>query len=994
MRQSWITVPVLSLLSLTGCGMGNSFNATTATSGSGTTAAATGGISGRVHGGNQPITGSDIHLFTAGTTGYGSLGTDLLASGTYTTSDGSGQGNSNGNPGNGFNTLPAGGFTITGDYTCPADNPQVFLVAFGGNPGLAPGTNNSAIELLTALSDCNSVKNGNYSVNINEVTTVGTAYALSQFLTSGIGSYGYSQQGMLNAVKTFHNIIDIVSGTARSTTLSGTGTGPQQKIHSLANALAPCVNSTSPSSSDCLAMDSAVEQHSGRPGPSFPNVLLAALDAAVAPGNNTSQPTRAADIFNLSLANAPFQPALTSAPNDWTIAVSYSTATTKPMSIAVDAVGNIWTANYSASTVSLLSPTGVPAANSPFGNANCSGCFNSPRSIAIDPYNNVWVANQGNGSAMKLSSINNGTNNIINTVSGPYNGVGLSSPGNVAIDLYSNAWFTDPGNNSVIEIYGDNSGSQIISGGTLNAPNGIAFDTSGNAWVANLSAGSLVEIEANGQFNPNSPYTGGGLVSPQALALDGSHHLWITNTNNAQLAEFTDAGAPVSSSSGITGGGIGPSSNDAVDGAGNVWVLNRAGNSLSELSSSGTPITPSTGYVSGTLSGPVGLAIDASGNIWVGNGQGTANFLTEFIGLAAPTITPLATALQQGQLGQMPGTPVPVGIESVTLPAYVADGTTSYSAQLYAFGGNSATYAWSATGLPSGLTISSTGLISGTSTAAGTNSVTATVCDGQNASNCASKVFTLSSTSYNPALGNEAALNGKYAFRFTGVSSSQVTQTNPAGTQFGAAFIGNMNLDGAGNITGSIDINVANNTFTNLPITGTYSLGADGRGTMFVHPSGLSTVEFVFSVGNFSSSIAQTIHFIEFDDTNAQGSGNNSGAGIAKRTTAAAFSAATLNQSFAFGLSGETPCTNYNSTNPSCPQTVTPFGPVALAGIFTGNNSNAITSGEADGSGVATTFTGITLAGSYTNPDANGRGTLTLNPTGTTIPFSPTHYVY
>ena len=70
---------------------------------------------------------------------------------------------------------------------------------------------------------------------------------------------------------------------------------------------------------------------------------------------------------------------------------------------------------------------------------------------------------------------------------------------------------------------------------------------------------------------------------------------------------------------------------------------------------------------------------------------------------------------------------------------------TAKSLQLSASGGT-APYTWTATGLPPGLSISSSGLISGTPTTAGGYSVTATAKDASNATGSASFAWTISST--------------------------------------------------------------------------------------------------------------------------------------------------------------------------------------------------------------------------------------------------------
>ena len=91
----------------------------------------------------------------------------------------------------------------------------------------------------------------------------------------------------------------------------------------------------------------------------------------------------------------------------------------------------------------------------------------------------------------------------------------------------------------------------------------------------------------------------------------------------------------------------------AVDGSGNVWIANYGGNSaVSEFSSSGVAISPATGYQGGGPSYPDGIAVDGSGNVWLSGGV-NAN-VTEFIGGAAPVVTPLAVGVKNNMLGTRP----------------------------------------------------------------------------------------------------------------------------------------------------------------------------------------------------------------------------------------------------------------------------------------------------------------------------------------------------
>ena len=114
---------------------------------------------------------------------------------------------------------------------------------------------------------------------------------------------------------------------------------------------------------------------------------------------------------------------------------------------------------------------------------------------------------------------------------------------------------------------------------------------------------------------------------------------------------------------------------------------------------------------------------------------------------------------------------------------------TAVSLQLSATGGTPP-YTWSATGLPAGLTISSSGLISGTPTTAGTSTVTATVRDSASQTGSTSFTFTINNpgggcSSPGQKLGNPGFENGSAPWTATaGVIGSFAGQTAHSGTRF------------------------------------------------------------------------------------------------------------------------------------------------------------------------------------------------------------------
>ena len=296
---------VIALAGVSGCGMGPGSTLTPVT-----TAAPK--ATGMVHGGQNPVTGATIQLWTVGTTGFGSAATPLIST-VVTTSDGTGTMDSNANAGNENNMLPAGSFTLNfnGAYTCPATPPSatstalVYLTATGGNPGLGGTVNNSAIVLLAPLGQCGLLTSTTFVI-VNEVTTAATAEALAPFLSAsgsiGSPSDSASLTAIANAFAAVNTMVNIATGSAQS---------GYPKLSTLANAVVPCVNSTGPSNCTLLFTDATP---SGGTTPS--TVLGVLLDIALNPTLNGTA------IYNLSTTNAPFQPALTAAPILWNITTS------------------------------------------------------------------------------------------------------------------------------------------------------------------------------------------------------------------------------------------------------------------------------------------------------------------------------------------------------------------------------------------------------------------------------------------------------------------------------------------------------------------------------------------------------------------------------------------------------------------------------------------------------------------------------------------------
>jgi hypothetical protein len=449
-----------------------------------------------------------------------------------------------------------------------------------------------------------------------------------------------------------------------------------------------------------------------------------------------------------------------------------------------------------------------------------------------------------------------------------------------------------------------------------------------------------------------------------------------------------------------------------------------AGLTISGCTVSGTPTTAGTATVTvkvtdssspaNTTSGPETITITSSGSVLtVGTLPGGTvgvpyNSTIPVTGGTSPyscTITSGALPAGLGMSGcTVSGTPTTAGTSTVTVKvtdssnpnktttatetitiggvgALSLTGTLPnailgvfYTHTLSATGGTTPyTYSLTVGSLPPGISLAADGVISGTPTAVGDFSFTVTVTDSSSPEQTASLPLTL--LVVYPTTPNDSELKGPYAFLFQGyddvVSGVLAFQT---------ATVGSFTADGTGVISaGELDSNhqssnPAGTTVSTSSFVGTYQINSDNRGLMTItmlNPDGTvaqtSTYAISLQAPVSPSTISTQGDLIEFDSDQAVGT---RGSGTLLAQTTSTF-AAGLNGSYAFGMSGDTPCLI------SCTIGIA-SGPVATVGAFTANGSGDISTGTADANIATFNFASAPLTGSYEPADQNGRAQLTL----------------
>jgi hypothetical protein len=556
-------------------------------------------MQGVVRGGQQPIASSRIYLMQAGTT-TGASSVSLLTSGDGTDAVGTY-----------VLTNSSGFFNLTGLYTC-TPNTQVYALALGGIT--VRTTSNAAISEMAVLGNCPS--SGNFvaatpTIFISEVTTVAAAYALSGFMTDArhVSSSGtpLAETGLANAFATAANLADLTTGNARTAPVGHSGTVPQAELNTLANALAGCVNS------DGLGAGCTDLFADAKNGTSTPT------DTASAAVNIAHNPTaNVAAIWALGTPEAPFQPALTAAPNDWSVGVIHNVSQAPTASPLIDATGKIWFSNDNG--IASLTPLGASSTTTGFAAVNyLAGIDSSARVWGLSPSlgyttNGVTYLETYDPSAPSWTS---------DGLSGAFDGAG-----NLWVATFNSGILgeiVNPANS--VGTYGS-----FTPGGLAGCTYmyGVAIDSAQNVWATCYSTSKVVKV-SNAGTTLSGASGFGNVTSPTKIVIDGSDDAWILN-NGGTLTALDSTGNPLPGSPYT----IPEQPRDLmVDGAGNIWVASYT--RLYEFSPAGALLTPS-GLIAPTSS-YYGMAIDGSGNIWLPSFNG--NLFAEYIGAAAPVVTPI-----------------------------------------------------------------------------------------------------------------------------------------------------------------------------------------------------------------------------------------------------------------------------------------------------------------------------------------------------------------
>ncbi len=668
--------------------------ATTATNANTVSPAAA--LSGKIHGGNQPVVGAVVSLYYAG---QKPTPASLAA---ITTTDAAGSFSFTKDTVNG--NLADNGTTNT--FSCPVNDALVYVIANGGNTqnnGDA-SQSNSAAAFIAVYGICSQLTAANF-VDMTEVTTVATMAAVQEFfdpvknangIIDNLIADGTGQQFNIVAKlpSTISLLADLSAGTAVTSTTLNAGSGninpsvsvtatPEPgKINLLANILSACINTANASSTSCTSLFSAAQP----PNSSFTNNFIhgslpAPIDTLQAIYYMLNNPLNSADnqatLFGLAGGvSGPYQPALATQPTDWTVAVSYTSSSTcgsatggsggfisGPVDINIDSADNVWIANSQATTGNLseISSGGVPTTCVLVGSGGSQG------GATVDSAGNIWT-----GSGTNLYRYNPSTQALLGFPT-------TVSPIGVTADGLGNVYFTAVASTvgSLYKITGAASATSPVAPvqisnavgaepvrlmpdnqGTTTQSN--IFVTSGSTFVSEVSPGTGTG-NLNG-FLTTQVSTNG---NSYGVSIGPANQLFVSANDSGAISGFNlvagsynpIAGFPYTTPGDI---GIATPTSISVDGRLNVWIPNHTNGtgtgSISELGSQGaaTGLSPSTGFQKDAsfLNSSRTLVVDQAGNVWIA-GDG-ANFITEVVGAGVPIFQPYSLGILKGRFQSIP----------------------------------------------------------------------------------------------------------------------------------------------------------------------------------------------------------------------------------------------------------------------------------------------------------------------------------------------------
>lgn len=305
-----------------------------------------------------------------------------------------------------------------------------------------------------------------------------------------------------------------------------------------------------------------------------------------------------------------------------------------PSGLILDGAGNMYIADQRNNRIRKISAGGVITTIAGTSTAGYTGDNIAattaglywPLSVDVDAIGNIYIADQVDIRIRKVSAsglittiAGNGTSGFSGD-NGPATSAEIDAPSCIVLDGVGNIYFADDGNQRIRKITTTGIITTIAGNGTagfagdsgaataaeLHNPYGVAVDGTGNVYIADYNndrvrkvntLGIISTIAGNGTVGftgDNGAATDAELHWPIGVAVDGSGNVYIADQSNNRIRKINTGGIITTIAGngtlGFTGdSGIATSaeldnpSDIVIDGAGNIYIADEYNNRIREL---------------------------------------------------------------------------------------------------------------------------------------------------------------------------------------------------------------------------------------------------------------------------------------------------------------------------------------------------------------------------------------------------------------------------
>ena len=312
--------------------------------------------------------------------------------------------------------------------------------------------------------------------------------------------------------------------------------------------------------------------------------------------------------------------------------LSYLTSFGPVAAIAIDPIGNLYSANGAAQTILKTSIGSLALTSSAVGTQGTAGSINYMFNAAVTPTAYTYVSGPAASTEFATAApaagattpCTVGTAYAASTSAAPSfctldvaltpAGVGQRTGAlilNTASGVLATTYLSGTGLGAAVAV---DPGVQTTLG-SFTAPVAVAVDDTGDVFVADSVQSTVTEITVAG----TSTTVGGGLSSPLGLVVDPAGNLFISDSGNNRVVEVPIAGTVLNTAAQrVVYSGLSAPEGLALDINGNLLIANSGAGTVVEIPNQGGVLESAANFTLGTgFSKPAAIAVDASNNIFV-----------------------------------------------------------------------------------------------------------------------------------------------------------------------------------------------------------------------------------------------------------------------------------------------------------------------------------------------------------------------------------------